>query len=201
VLSASIRHVVRASPLRALGAAAILTATPVVIAVLLHEQVHGALLASTVIAAASLAYAAEDDAAVLLASSPTTLVHRRLVRLGVALGIVLVGWTLAASLALGRTPVVTRQLGALGVTTAGASLAIGTSATRRDLAQPGFGGAIGGLTVVLLVAGGALSVRWLPAIDDPSAWLRWLALGAAGWGIAAWETRDPAARPARRLPR
>lgn len=201
MLTASVPLWVRAAPLGPLGAGAVLAASPVVVAELLGDRdLHGALIASTVLAAASLAYAVEDDAAVVLASSPSTLARRRSTQLGVALAIVAVGWAVAAVLAADDGPVLTRQLGVIASAASGLALAVASTAARRDHALAAFAGAVGAVTILLVVSAGAVWYPWLPSLEDPSAWWRWIAIAGLAWAVAAWETRDPATRSPRSRP-
>lgn len=173
-----------------------LAAAPVLLTIIRGgTDLERAVVAAAVIGAASLAFAVADPTAIVAPAASVSVPIRQALSLVVVASAVLLAWVtcwLAAELRgldLGDVS----RLGAQAVATAGVGLALASGFARRGEPNPGMSGATGALLVVLTSS--ALSTRYpiLPTLVD-GRWSRWWWVTLGGWSLAAWWSRDPAAR-------
>jgi len=158
-----------------------------------------ALSAASVIAGSAVGYAVDDPAAPTLASSPTTLAVRRGMRALLIVAVVLIAWSVALLVA-DRYGTSSADVGALAgelCATAAVSAAIASRARTDASVSTGAVAAAGALLIVVTIS--AFAYHWpaLPAIGRAQSHHRWWLIAGLGLAIAAWSSRDPAARFAR----
>jgi hypothetical protein len=167
------------------------------------DELTMAVVTAAVVGGACAGGAVEDAAARTLAASPTTRLVRRLVRLAVIAGAVLMAWAVAA-LGAGASDA---PIGPLGPRAAEAAAAAGVSVLIASIHGPngevgaGLSGAGGAVLVMLTSTTMAMRYSWLPMLGDSQDPDEWWLVALAAWVVAGWLNRDPAARGVAARPR
>ncbi len=185
----------RGLPLRTIGAALALAVVPtIVVLVKGGSDLSGALVAAVVIGAPCVAFFVEDPAGETLAASPTSLVRRRVLRLGaIAVGLA-VTFAVLVAVALAHGPlageVLARRAAEVGAVS-GLAASVGGLSHRQGVAGAGPLGAVAGAVSALLIASFAVRYDELPPLLDGEHHARWWLVALVGWAAAAWSSRDP----------
>lgn len=185
----------RGLPVRTIGAALALAATPTVAVALQGDRdLSGAMVAAAIVGAATVAFFVEDPAGETLSASPTSLGRRRALRLSaIALGLAVTCTVLVAIAAL-RGSVTADDLtqrAAEIAAVSGLAAAVGGWTHRRGTAAAGPMGALAGALGVLLISSLAQQYHQLPAVSTIEQHERWWLVAMVSWAVAAWSSRDP----------
>lgn len=197
MLTDALAHTARAAQRRSLaGLGAVAAASAVVAEAKGGASLPFAMTLATVVAASSVAYAVEDEAAETMACSPTPLGRRRTRRVAVVLVLPLAGWAAAAAIAIGSGDArpFTAHRAVVAIATAGVAACAAASVERRGDRASGDTGVITGVAVAIGSTVAASRYRWLPSLLETGSPRPWLVLALVGWTLAAWWSRDPAAR-------